>query len=59
MLRVKAAHLEPGAQANETAPALASELALMARWLGLDGVTVADRGDLAPSLKHAVGHTMT
>ena len=34
VLRVQAAHLEPGASAGETAPALAAELALMAGWLG-------------------------
>ncbi len=35
VLRVQAAHLEPGASAKETAPALEAELALMAGWLGL------------------------
>lgn len=33
---------------------LARELTLMARWLGLDTVAVADRGDLAPALRSAV-----
>ena len=31
---------------------LAAELELMAAWFGLDaGVTVSDRGDLAPALR--------
>jgi hypothetical protein len=49
-LRVQAAHLEPGANADSTAPALAAELALMASWLGLDEVTVAGKGGLAAAL---------
>ena len=52
-LLVQAAHAEPGAP-PETASELAAELALMAGWLGLDGVRVADRGDLAPALASAV-----
>ena len=54
LLRVQAAHLEPGARAAETASALARELTLMAGWLGLTGVMVAKRGDLAASLQSAV-----
>ena len=50
LLRVEAAFLEPGA-GPDTAEHLAEELRLMARWLDLDAVTVADRGDLAPRLK--------
>ncbi|MBT8225424.1 MAG: winged helix DNA-binding domain-containing protein [Dactylosporangium sp.] len=49
VLRVQAAHAEPDAP-GETASALAEELALLARWLDLDGVTVAERGDLAAAL---------
>jgi uncharacterized protein YcaQ len=48
-LRVQAAHAEPGAPAD-TAEALHAELALLASWLGLEGVTVMDRGDLAGAL---------
>ncbi|MGI8840789.1 MAG: winged helix-turn-helix domain-containing protein [Caulobacteraceae bacterium] len=49
-LRVQAAHLEAGAVAEETAPALAAELTTMAGWLGLSTVAVGGRGDLAPTL---------
>ena len=49
VLRVLSAHREPAANAD-TAPALATELRLMAGWLGLAGVAVASSGDLAPSL---------
>jgi uncharacterized protein YcaQ len=49
VLRVQAAWAEPGAPA-ETAEALATELALIAQWLGLDDIVVEPRGDLAPAL---------
>ena len=50
LLRVQGAFAEPGAPAD--APErLAAELRLMAAWLGLSGVTVAAKGDLAPALK--------
>jgi uncharacterized protein len=49
-LLVQAAWAEPSAPA-ETALALAAELQLMAQWLELDDVSVADRGDLAAALK--------
>ena len=55
VLRVLAAHGEPGADPGETATALAAELALMARWLGLGGVSVAERGNLAPALRRLDG----
>jgi uncharacterized protein YcaQ len=55
VLRVQAAYgedlLPPGAVAEE----LAAELAELAGWLGLAGVVVAARGDLAPELAVAVG----
>jgi hypothetical protein len=49
-LRVQSAHLEPGAKADSTAPALAAELILMAAWLGLESVTVSGKGGLATAL---------
>lgn len=52
-LLVQAAHREPRAPGG-TEGALAEELALMARWLGLAEIAVADRGDLAPALAEAV-----
>jgi hypothetical protein len=57
VLRVQAAHLEPGAMAETTAPALAEELALMAGWLGLGGVVVSGRGGLAEVLAGACAAT--
>ncbi|MGB9377572.1 MAG: crosslink repair DNA glycosylase YcaQ family protein [Mycobacteriales bacterium] len=52
VLRVLAAHAEPSAP-GETAEELAVELVAMTRWLGLDAVEVADRGDLAAALRTA------
>ncbi len=52
VLKVQAAHLEPGADAAETALALAAELILMAGWLGLSDVAVAGQGALAAGLAH-------
>lgn len=53
-LRVRAAHVEPAADAGRTAAALASELGAMAAWLGLERVAVEPEGDLAPLLAEAV-----
>jgi uncharacterized protein len=50
-LLVQAAHAEEGVNDLEVAEALAGELRLMADWLGLDDIVVADRGDLAPALR--------
>jgi uncharacterized protein YcaQ len=50
LLRVQAAHAEPHAP-PDTAGELAEELSALAGWLELDGVAVADRGDLAPALQ--------
>ena len=50
VLRVQAAHGEGGAAADAW-EALAAELRLMAEWLGLGGVEVAERGDLAAPLR--------
>ena len=54
VLRVQASHAEEHAPA-ETAPELADELAAMASWLGLGGVAVEPRGDLAAALASAAG----
>lgn len=50
VLRVQAAHLEPGAAPDSAAQALAAELRLMAAWLGLADIAVAPKGDLAARL---------
>ncbi len=51
VLRVQAAHGEAGIDEDEVTGPMAVELASMAGWLGLDGVAVEDRGDLAPALR--------
>ncbi|HEX4655580.1 MAG TPA: crosslink repair DNA glycosylase YcaQ family protein [Mycobacteriales bacterium] len=53
LLRVQGAFAEPAAPA-ETADELAAELTELAAWLGLDGVTVSRRGDLAAALARAL-----
>jgi uncharacterized protein YcaQ len=52
VLLVQASHAEPHAP-PETASELAAELESMAGWLGLDGVAVQPRGDLAAPLAAA------
>ncbi len=52
-LLVHAAHLEPGADRDATAPALAAELRELAQWLGLGDVKMARRGSLAAALRRA------
>jgi uncharacterized protein len=52
-LLVQAAFAEPGAP-PDSAEALAAELRLMARWLGLDRVEARPRGDLAEPLRQAL-----
>lgn len=54
VLRVAAAWVEPGHDVLEVVEELAAELATMAGWLGLSGVQVLPRGDLAAPLDHAV-----
>jgi uncharacterized protein len=54
LLRVQAAHLEPGADPAAVTPVLAAELRAMAGWLDLDEVAVNGRGDLAPALGAAL-----
>ena len=53
-LLVRAAHLEAGADEAKTADALARELGRMARWLGLEGISVGRRGGFARPLSRAV-----
>jgi uncharacterized protein YcaQ len=53
LLRVRAAHVEPGAP-EETADELAAELRELAAWLGLADVDVEPHGALAASLTSAV-----
>jgi uncharacterized protein len=50
VLRVNAAWIEPGHDSVDVAAQLASELKVMAEWLGLEAVEVLPRGDLAPAL---------
>jgi uncharacterized protein YcaQ len=54
VLQVIGAFVEPGQDACRVAVALAGELQTMAAWLGLDGVTVGERGDLAGVLRRAL-----
>lgn len=53
VLRVNAAWIEPGYDSVDVATQLASELKVMAEWLGLEAVEVLPRGDLAPALAAA------
>jgi uncharacterized protein YcaQ len=55
VLRVQAAYLEEGGDPHHVAGELAEELAVTAQWLGLGGVEVMPRGDLAPALAEAIG----
>lgn len=52
-LVVQSAHAEPWSN-DQTAPALAAELSLMAGWLGLDRVEIKPKGDLATLLSAAM-----
>jgi uncharacterized protein len=53
LLRVNAAWIERGNDPWEVATELASELKVMAEWLGLGAVEIMPRGDLAPALAAA------
>jgi uncharacterized protein len=50
-LNVVGAFIEANRSPSQVAPALAVELETMAGWLGLSGVTVGERGDLAGALR--------
>ena len=54
VLVVPGAFREPGEDPERVAPALATEVQSLAGWLGLDGVEVGERGDLAASLRRAL-----
>lgn len=54
VLVVQAAHLEDCVKAGDVAGPLATELRLMARWLGLSDVRAEPRGDLAQALGEAL-----
>ena len=54
VLRVPAAWVEPGIDEAEAAEQLAAELHRLAGWLGLSGVALPERGDLAPALGKAL-----
>ena len=53
VLRVPGAFAEPHTGHTRVAAELAAELKDMASWLGLTGVTVADKGNLATALRNA------
>lgn len=53
-LQVLGAFGEPDAARASAPTALAGELRSMATWLGLSGVSVSSRGDLASALRAAV-----
>jgi len=55
-LLVQGSFTEPGVPAGALAEDLAPELHAMAGWLGLADVTVVPRGDLASTLRDAVGN---
>ena len=52
-LLVQSAFAEPGVDRAEVAERLAVELRTLATWLGLDDVTVVNRGDLSAALRAA------
>jgi uncharacterized protein YcaQ len=54
VLQIPAAWLEPAADQDETAVALAAELHRLAGWLGLHTVAAPDRGDFAGPLAAAL-----
>lgn len=58
VLRVQSAHRD-AAVTDHTPRLLAAELVVLARWLGLEGIAVADRGDLAGELESALAREQT
>lgn len=55
VLRVPGAFAEPGVDVGRVVEALATELTSMAGWLGLSGVRIGTRGDLATPLRKLLG----
>lgn len=55
VLRARGVFGEDGVNTAHVVSELAGALHEMAEWLGLDGVWVGDRGDLAPELRQLVG----
>lgn len=55
LLRVNSAWLEHDQDSGEVAAELAAELRTLAGWLGLAGISVARKGDLAPAVDRAIG----
>ncbi len=53
VLLVQASYIEPQAAVSAVALALGGELRLLARWLGLGGIAVAPKGNLASALSRA------
>jgi uncharacterized protein YcaQ len=53
-LRVRGAFFEDGQDPERVAPALAAELKLMARWLGMKQVRVGRKGNLCSALREAL-----
>ncbi|WP_344678790.1 winged helix-turn-helix domain-containing protein [Saccharopolyspora taberi] len=53
VLRVPGAFAEPGADVGAVVPELAGALQDMAGWLGLSGIDIGERGDLAIPLRQA------
>jgi len=54
VLQIPAAWIEPAADQEETAGALAAELRRLAGWLGLSAIAPPERGDLATPLSAAL-----
>jgi len=54
-LLVKGSYAEPGAPVDRIAPDLVRELQAMAQWLGLARVDIAERGDMASTLRRVAG----
>jgi len=54
-LMINTAHAEPGIDRPATIEALARELALLTRFLGLAELRVKRKGDLAVPLRKAIG----